>query len=73
MGLTCSKYCNELEWLLELYMFLIDTILIDLACSTLSILPNYKAPWQKKMKGTILLRKWSVCSISISLEVMPHD
>ena len=54
-------------------MFIIDTIPIDLASSTLSILPNYKARWPKKMKGTILLKKCSVCSISISQEVMPHD
>ena len=40
--------------------FLLDTIPIDLACSTLSTLP--KVPWQKKMKGTILLRKCSMCS-----------
>ena len=44
-------------------VMILDTIPIDLACSTLSTLP--KAPWQKKMKGTIMLRKCSVCSISI--------
>ena len=44
--------------------FLINIIHIDLACFTLSTLP--KVPWQKKMKGTILLRKCSVCNISIS-------
>ena len=49
--------------------FLLDTIPIDLA--TLSTLP--KAPWQKKTKGTILLGKCSVCSISISYDVRPHD
>ena len=46
------------------FKVLLDTIPIDLSCSTLSTLP--KAPWQKKMEGTILLRKCSVCSISIS-------
>ena len=57
MGLTCSKYCNELEWLLELYTFIIDTIPIDLSCSTLSIQPNYKEPWQKEDEGYYSVKK----------------
>ena len=49
---------------IRLFKFLIDTIPIDLTCSTPSTLP--KAPWQKRMKETILLRKCSWCIISIS-------